>query len=192
MTSGGTVLANAVQSDGKILLGGVFSSYNLSVAMDWCELTATVRLIRRFIPGGRCRHDDLLNCGSERWEDSDWRSNGDYDGASRNGVARLNLDGTLDTTFNPGSGVGSIFTVYGIAVQPDQKIVLGGNFISFNGVSRVRIARLNADGSVDSSFDPSTGPVHGFTRLRFKATGRSLPAEHSPVSMVLLALMLCG
>lgn len=39
-----------------------------------------------------------------------------------------------------------------LAVLPDGKILVGGNFITVGGVSRSRIARLNADGSLDTDF----------------------------------------
>jgi uncharacterized delta-60 repeat protein len=76
---------------------------------------------------------------------------------TRNYVARLNADGTLDSAFNP--GVNGI--VYAIAVQPNGQIVIGGSFTSVqpNGAAstttRNRIARFNADGSLDTSFDPN-------------------------------------
>jgi len=45
-------------------------------------------------------------------------------------------------------------------VQADGKVVIGGSFVAVRGVQRSNIARLNADGSVDMSFDPGTdGPV---------------------------------
>ncbi len=76
---------------------------------------------------------------------------------ARNYVARLNADGTLDSAFNP--GVNGI--VYAIAVQANGQIVIGGSFTSVqpNGAAgpttRNRIARFNADGSLDTSFDPN-------------------------------------
>lgn len=44
-----------------------------------------------------------------------------------------------------------------IAVQPDGKLMIGGDFTQFNGVTRNRVARLNSDGSLDTSFDPGLG-----------------------------------
>ncbi|CAN5777511.1 hypothetical protein BH11VER1_BH11VER1_22360 [soil metagenome] len=71
-------------------------------------------------------------------------------GVSRNRVARLHTDGTLDTSFNPGTGANGI--VYAVLLQPDGKIILGGRFTTFNGIAREYLVRLNADGSVDTSF----------------------------------------
>jgi uncharacterized delta-60 repeat protein len=76
-------------------------------------------------------------------------------GTARNRIARLNADGTLDLSFNPGaSGTGTVRT---LMLQPDGKVLIGGNFTSIDGTVRNRIARLNADGSLDLSFDPGSG-----------------------------------
>lgn len=74
-------------------------------------------------------------------------------GFSRNYIARLNTDGTLDTSFNTGTGANS--QVNSVAIQPDGKILIAGNFTNYNGVLRRFIARLNTDGSLDTSFDTS-------------------------------------
>jgi uncharacterized delta-60 repeat protein/uncharacterized repeat protein (TIGR02543 family) len=87
-----------VQSDGKILIGGDFDSYN---------------------------------------------------GTKRRGIARLNADGTLDTSFT-GPGTDLSCSVESIVVQDDGKILIGGRSVSANGGP---IARLNADGTFDTSFE---------------------------------------
>jgi hypothetical protein len=61
----------------------------------------------------------------------------------------------LDTTFNPGTGI--LGTIYTTVAQPDGKVFFGGSFTSYNGYSRNRVARFNADGSLDMSFDPGVG-----------------------------------
>ena len=71
-------------------------------------------------------------------------------GLSRNGVARFNTDGSLDTTFDPGTGAPaptslSLPNISAVAVQPDGKIIIAGDFVSFNGVRRIGLARLNGD-----------------------------------------------
>ncbi len=82
-------------------------------------------------------------------------------GVPRNCIARLNPDGSLDASFDPGAGVAGITTstpaVRAIAVQPDGKVLIGGCFSSVNGVNRSLFARLNADGSLDESYLPDLG-----------------------------------
>lgn len=74
-----------------------------------------------------------------------------YFGVSRSRIVRLNEDGTLDATFN-NTGTGFNDAVYAIKIQSDGKILVGGNFTSYNGINRQRLARLNSDGSLDTSF----------------------------------------
>jgi hypothetical protein len=76
-------------------------------------------------------------------------------------IARLNADGTVDMSFDPGANN----VVYALAVQPDGKILVGGTFFMLAGggagtTTRHAIGRLNADGSLDS-FDPGASKVGG-------------------------------
>jgi uncharacterized delta-60 repeat protein len=76
-------------------------------------------------------------------------------GIPRTGIARLNSDGSLDESFNPvilTPVTSPVVIVTAIAVQSDQKIVIGGDFANVNGVARTNLARLNADGSLDLDF----------------------------------------
>ena len=65
-------------------------------------------------------------------------------------------DGELDTTFDPGGGADN--RVFAITAQTDDKIIIGGDFLNYDGVARTRVARLNSDGSLDTTFNPGTGP----------------------------------
>jgi uncharacterized delta-60 repeat protein len=70
-------------------------------------------------------------------------------------VARLNPDGTVDATFAIGSGADG--TVRGVAVQPDGKIIVVGEFLNFQNTPCRRLARLNPDGTLDKTFDVGSG-----------------------------------
>src|ERR1700730_15217903 len=61
-------------------------------------------------------------------------------GVTRNHIARINPDGTLDAGFNPNAN-GNILS---IAVQADGKILAGGTFTTIGGQTRNNIARLDA------------------------------------------------
>jgi uncharacterized delta-60 repeat protein len=78
-----------------------------------------------------------------------------YNGQTANRIVRLNSDGSIDNTFNSGTGFNSIARRFGI--QPDDKIIVGGSFTSYNGESVNRIVRLNPDGSIDNTFNSGTG-----------------------------------
>lgn len=74
-----------------------------------------------------------------------------YMSTSKNRIMRLNENGTIDNTFSVGTGFDG--SVYAIKIQSDGKIIVGGDFTSYNGVSRSRIARLNSDGTLDTTFN---------------------------------------
>ena len=76
-------------------------------------------------------------------------------GASRYRIARLNSNGTLDTTFQNGMA-GADSYVGCVAVDPAGKVLVGGQFSSMNSVGRTNVARLNSDGSLDTNFLANT------------------------------------
>lgn len=78
-----------------------------------------------------------------------------YNGTPSNNIARLNTDGTIDGTFNAGTGVNGFVST--VAIQSDDKIIIGGGFTNYNGTSINNIARLNTDGSIDGTFNAGTG-----------------------------------
>lgn len=72
---------------------------------------------------------------------------------TRNRIARLNADLTLDTSFNP-VGTGPNNSVLAVLPLADGKVMIAGDFTSVNSVVKTAyVARLNADGSVDTSFE---------------------------------------
>jgi len=86
-----------------------------------------------------------------------------YNGVARNNFVVLNAStGAIDNTFSMGVGFqnedGSSSTTYGsahvktIVIQPDGKILVGGNFHTYNGIAVNRLIRLNIDGSRDTNF----------------------------------------
>jgi uncharacterized delta-60 repeat protein len=79
----------------------------------------------------------------------------DYDGTTVNNFMRLNSDGTLDDTFIVG-GFNTNGYVRAIALQPDGKILVGGNFTDYDGYNVGRFIRLNSDGSNDETFTFAT------------------------------------
>ncbi len=72
-------------------------------------------------------------------------------GVNRPGLARLNEDGTLDSSFDPGSGPG-IGNITSFAPLPNGDLVVVGNFTNFNGAPQLCVVRLKPDGTVDPAF----------------------------------------
>jgi len=144
-----------IQADGKVIIGGDFDNYNG---------VAKRRIVRLNIDGSI---DSSYNIGtgalSNIWIITLQNDNkiliggdfGSYNGIVRNRIARINADGTLDTSFTVGTGANG--TVMSIYVQSDNKIYIGGAFTTYNNVSRIRFARLNSDGTIDSSITIGNG-----------------------------------
>ncbi len=79
---------------------------------------------------------------------------GDFDavgGVARPGIARLNADGSLDTSFDPGTGLGD-GSLYATALQADGKLLLAGYFQYYNDEPVFEMIRVNVDGSLDHTF----------------------------------------
>ncbi|SDY40396.1 T9SS type A sorting domain-containing protein [Hymenobacter psychrophilus] len=96
------------------------------------------------------------------------------------GIVRLRADGSRDETFVPATTGGG--TIWQLAVQPDNKVLIGGQFYSYNNIVRPNIARLNSDGSVDESFDANQtdGGGTGLVRdLELQPNGKVLVAGDS-------------
>jgi uncharacterized delta-60 repeat protein len=159
-----------VQADGKIVIGGNFTSYNGSSQNKIARLHDDGSLDTGFNPGMGADNivtqivvqadGKIIISGSFAF----------YNGISRNRIARLNSDGSLDMDFNPGTGPNSAFST--MAFQPDGKIVIGGSFASYNGITQNRIARLNGDGSLDMAFNSGMGPNNAVYSIAVQADGK--------------------
>lgn len=83
-----------------------------------------------------------------------------YAGSGKNHLVRLNSDGTVDATWNPG-GVGPQNQVRDIALMPDGRILVAGIFVEYNGVQTQAIVRLFANGNRDFSFNIPPNSING-------------------------------
>jgi uncharacterized delta-60 repeat protein len=170
--TGANILVNSttLQSDGKIIIGGDFTTYNGTSRNRIARLNTDGTLDTTFNPGtGASGSVGSVNLQS----DGKIIIGGfftTYNGTSRNRIARLNTDGTLDTTFNPGTGADNL--IFFTALQSDGKIIIGGNFTTYNGTSRNRIARLNTDGTLDTTFNPTTGADNNITFITLQSDGK--------------------
>ena len=175
---GGVVRQIKVDVDCSFLGGSLFcSDAGILVGGDFVGGIARLsavdgRLDPTFTPGSRANGavNDLALDSADRIVIGG--SFGSYNGTGRNGIARLGVDGALDTTFNPGTGANGV--VYGVAVQPDDKVLLVGNFSTVNGLTRNRVARLNTNGTVDVTFNPGDGPDGQVNTVAVQTDGRIL------------------
>ena len=144
----------AIQPDGKIVVGGNFGSYNGTTAIGIIRLNSDGSIDTTFNTGSGILNftdsfiDAILFQPDGRVLLGGWFTS--YDGISTNYIVSLNPDGSIDNTFNTGSGFDS--EVFSIAAQGDGKIIIGGNFSTYNGTPANGLIRLNLDGSVDTTF----------------------------------------
>jgi uncharacterized delta-60 repeat protein len=156
LTSHAAVYTTKIQSDGKILIGGYFNTYNGTTTNGLARLNSNGTLDASFNLGigvgtGTIRSISIQNDG-KIIVGGYFTS---FNGITRINIARLNSDGSLDISFNPGLGPNS--HIYSTTIQADGKIIIGGEFTSYNGIGRNRIARINSDGSIDTTFNPGSG-----------------------------------
>ncbi len=176
--SGVAVYAVATQPDGRIVIGGNFTSINGQPRNHIARLLpdGTLEGLDTFNPGTGASAQ--INCIALQ-PDGKILVGGNFtsfNGQARNRIARLNPDGTLEgtATFNMGSGPNGF--VYALVVQPDGKIILGGSFNNVSGQSRNRIARLTSGGALESSanFNIGSGANNVVRALALDSAGRIL------------------
>ncbi|HMJ66418.1 MAG TPA: hypothetical protein VK615_13815 [Candidatus Binatia bacterium] len=166
-----TVAAIGLQPDGKIVIGGTFSSVAGVNRTRIARLHKDGKLDTNFtavIEGQmNFRKDEVIF-------DPDFTQGvlalliqpdgkivvaGAFErvnGRPRRGIARLNHDGSLDASFDVGTGANA--RVFAVARQRNGDVLLGGVFTRVNGIERRRLARLDVNGSVDPYFSPDLGP----------------------------------
>lgn len=146
-----------VQSDGKLIVIGDFTAYNGVPKRGIVRLLPDGGIDPTFelVPGpqGIVRSVDVLPDGKIYIGGTFSEING----TPRSGVARLNADGTLDSGFTV--LIGGSPNILSVVAQPDGKVLIGGSFTGIGGFNRSNLARVDAAGNVDASFDPTSSPV---------------------------------
>jgi uncharacterized delta-60 repeat protein len=175
----GVVRAIVVQPDGKILVGGDFTSFS-----DTVNGTTTMAGIIRLNSDGT--YDTTFNLGYGGFNNivrtiallpngqilvgGDFIEYYDFGGTwYRDRVCRLNANGTFDTDFNH-SGVGANDIVNSIVVDPLDRILVGGAFTTYTDASSAYTAncmvRLKTNGTYDPTFDTTVGFAGGVVITR--------------------------
>ena len=133
------VYALAVQADGKIVVGGSFTTLGGQPRNYIGRLNPDGTLDTAFNPGANAFVDALAVQADGKIVVGGYFTT--LGGHLRFFIGRLNPDGSLDTTFDPGSNG----TVIALAVQSDGKIGVGGWFSMLGGQLRNHIGRLSSD-----------------------------------------------
>jgi uncharacterized delta-60 repeat protein len=162
----GFVHCMAQLPDGKALIGGQFTSQYIRRLNTDGSLDGTFTLITN----GEVRCMALLPNGSVL-------IGGSFTNVtlgtinSRQYLARLDFSSTGVVSLNAFSTTCNS-NILSIAVQTDGKIIVGGNFTTIAGSTQSYLARLNADGSIDSTFSAGL-TSRGFVQA-IDASGRVL------------------
>ena len=143
-----------VQPDGKTIIGGFFGTYSGSVSSGVARINTNGTKDTTFSVGAGAA--GIVYCSAIQ-SDGKILIGGtitSYSGSTKGTLVRINTDGSADTgsSWNPGVGTGTGVTIFSVAVQSDQKILIGGTFASWAGNAAGKIARINTNGSYDSTF----------------------------------------
>ena len=139
------VIGISLQSDGKIIIGGNFSTVNNVALEGIARLSSNGAIDTGFTPSKR---NDGVYYAFNSQPDGKIIAAGIFErigGVSRRGLARFNSDGSLDTSFQPGSGIGDYSGAYigELAIQPDGKLLIAGSFNKVNGINQNSVARIH-------------------------------------------------
>src|SRR6185436_14359366 len=101
------------------------------------------------------------------------------DGNQRSGIARLNVNGSVDNLFRPGNGADG--TVNSIVLQSDGRILVAGDFTHFNDLPANGIMRLNEDGTLDTTFNPGIGANGPIRAMAVRDTAQTIFAPRTAI-----------
>ena len=168
----------AIQSDGKILVGGQFSDLNGTTRSRFVRLNSDGTVDTAFYTNLGTGFNALVYTVAVQ-SDGKIVIGGDFitlNGTTRKNLVRLNSDGTVDTSFYTNLGTGFNGSVLNVKIQSDGKILVGGYFSTLNGVTRNRFVRLNSDGTVDTTFytNLGTGFNGGVVTIEVQSDGKIL------------------
>ena len=179
-TSGGQrIYAVLAQPDGKVLIGGGFDGIRVNGTM----LYIRYRLFR-FNSNGSVDGGFIGQAGSS-FSSGDVRKfalqngkilvGGDFpqlNGVFRGGIGRLNLDSSLDQTFL--GFLAALTNVNTFHIFPDGEILIAGGFHGLGNSFRKYVAKLNADGSLDNSFQIDPAVDHDIFTVTAQPDGKLL------------------
>ncbi|MFY8034158.1 MAG: T9SS type A sorting domain-containing protein [Flexibacteraceae bacterium] len=152
----------AVLPNNKIIIGGEFTRYN-NISKNYLAcLNADGSLDQSFgngTPNGR------VNCilAKDNGKLLIGGAFSSYNNIAHNNFVGLNENGSLDTLFNAGAGANDEVTR--IFIQPNNKLILIGQFTEFNNIPYLKMARLNESGSIDNTFNVVHSLNQGYLNL---------------------------
>jgi uncharacterized delta-60 repeat protein len=170
-----TVYAVTLDSSGKIYVGGFFTTYKDTSSPFMIRLNTDGSFDNFFVTA--YGFNSIIYATALDFENKKLYIGGlftNYKGSTANKIIRINIDGSIDTTFATGTGFGTGFydAVYAIALDSSGKIYVGGNFTTYNGSTANYIIKLNTDGSVDTTFATGTGFNGSVNTITLDSSGK--------------------
>ena len=144
--TGSVINSLTVQTDGRILVGGAFANFGGTASSNLARFTTGSVPDPLFTPNA----DGAVNSVV-------LRPAGGLKGTQLNNFAWLNPDGSLRPSFSPSAAAQINGSVNAMVVQPDGKIILAGSIVDLSGATGGNIIRYNANGTIDTSFNPIPG-----------------------------------
>ena len=171
-----STFACVLQPDGRALIAGNFTAYNTIPRNSIARVNTNGLMDETFVAPPNSGANGTISCLALDTNNLIYIGGSftSFNGTARNGIARLNNDGSLDTTFNPGVGLNPGGSVRTLALQPDGGLVIGGSFNTVNATNRYNIARLNTNGTLDLSFNAGTGPNAIVNTLVLQTNGSNI------------------
>lgn len=172
------VIADAIEDNGKILIVGQIWTYNGTDHKTIVRLNWDGSIDSTFNTGAGA----ASNTESQRFtltkQNDKYIVSGtfySFNGVPVSNIVRLNHNGSVDTTFNPeAQEFGAAGGIYRHCMQSDGKIMIAGGFGSYNDIPIKNIARLNADGTLDTSFDPQNSTNSPIITMAVQPDGKYL------------------
>ncbi|KQB40092.1 T9SS type A sorting domain-containing protein [Flavobacterium aquidurense] len=161
-----------IQSDGKIIVSGYFTTYNKENVKSIVRLNIDGSLDKSFTLSSLV----TINGGSDTRSNIELQPDGKIVATgvygSQKGIIRLNSDGSLDTTFK--ADVNFFIDSSRFCLQPDGKIIATGEALSDTGKAYRKIVRLNANGSLDVDITPKIPEIYTHYNIASQPDGKIL------------------
>jgi len=168
-----------LQSSNKSIISGYFTQYNNILKNRIARLNTNLTLDATFNSSGPTPSNQPPQSMAIQ-SDNKIIVVGSFTGFSGGsngfGIARLNQDGSIDNSFNAGgTGISLLnYVAYTCAIQQDGKILVGGQFGTYNGVNCASLIRLNSNGSIDPTFTFPNYAYSWVSRVLIQPDGKIL------------------
>jgi uncharacterized delta-60 repeat protein len=156
----------AVDSDGRLLVAGTFTAVNQVARPGLARLTTNGALDETYAPPTALNakpDPEVAVLTLQRDGKALIRvATVAFGGKTTSGIVRLLPNGEVDLDFIQGRGGQDVGAA---VVFPDQRILVGGTFMNFHGLARVRLAMLLPTGAIDASFKVEEAATPHFASL---------------------------